>query len=171
MQVFLSKLSRRVSKYQTVFHRACEHFRSPLYVHQRRFPSSSSLFTFRRFSLRQTFQLTPQCSSMLLKCRFHDREWNCSELFTFRKTQDGFCCTFNYATKGDDTQLWVSRRPLRSLGQLFILFILRRESFHLFLTAEVSTDRVQASFRVSSRFQPVAVLFSRCLEIIKDTHK
>ncbi|XP_006607222.2 pickpocket protein 28-like [Apis dorsata] len=48
-------------------------------------------------------RLTPQCSSMLSKCRFHDEERNCSELFAFRKTQNGFCCTFNYATKGDDT--------------------------------------------------------------------
>ncbi|XP_033179584.1 sodium channel protein Nach-like [Bombus impatiens] len=50
-------------------------------------------------------RLTPQCSSMLSKCRFHDEERNYSELFAFRKTQDGFCCTFNYATKGDDTHL------------------------------------------------------------------
>ncbi|PBC33128.1 Sodium channel protein Nach [Apis cerana cerana] len=60
-------------------------------------------FLFRYNSPPQTFQLTPQCSSMLSKCRFHDEERNCSELFAFRKTQDGFCCTFNYATKGDDT--------------------------------------------------------------------
>lgn len=64
-------------------------------------------FLFRYNSPPQTFQLTPQCSSMLSKCRFHDEERNCSELFAFRKTQDGFCCTFNYATKGDDTHLWV----------------------------------------------------------------
>ena len=67
MQVFLSKLSRRVSKYQTVFHRACEHFRSPLYVHQRRFPSSSSLFTVdslcdKRFSWRHS--VPPCCWSV-----------------------------------------------------------------------------------------------------------
>ncbi|XP_026674848.1 sodium channel protein Nach-like [Ceratina calcarata] len=50
-------------------------------------------------------RLTPDCASMLSKCRFHDEERNCTEVFTFRKTQDGFCCTFNYATKGDDTPL------------------------------------------------------------------
>ncbi|CAK9800138.1 Sodium channel protein Nach [Anthophora plagiata] len=50
-------------------------------------------------------RLTPQCSSILLKCRFHGEERNCSDLFDFRKTQDGFCCTFNYAVKGDDTPL------------------------------------------------------------------
>ncbi|XP_043511153.1 sodium channel protein Nach-like [Frieseomelitta varia] len=58
-------------------------------------------------------RLTPQCSSMLLKCRFHDKEWNCSELFTFRKTQDGYCCTFNYATKGDDTHLDVKLESMK----------------------------------------------------------
>ncbi|XP_017760977.1 PREDICTED: sodium channel protein Nach-like [Eufriesea mexicana] len=50
-------------------------------------------------------RLTPRCSSMLLKCRFHNEKRNCSDIFAFRKTQDGFCCTFNYATKGDDTLL------------------------------------------------------------------
>ncbi|XP_076220533.1 pickpocket protein 28-like isoform X2 [Nomia melanderi] len=50
-------------------------------------------------------RLTPQCSKLLAKCRFHDEEKNCSEMFQFRKTQDGFCCTFNYATKADDIDL------------------------------------------------------------------
>lgn len=76
-------------------------------------------FLFRYNSPPQTFQLTPQCSSMLSKCRFHDEERNCSELFAFRKTQDGFCCTFNYATKGDDTHLWVQ---LNLFTHLFIYF-------------------------------------------------
>ncbi|XP_054006766.1 sodium channel protein Nach-like [Hylaeus anthracinus] len=47
-------------------------------------------------------RLTPQCSAILSKCRFHDEDRNCSEVFEFRKTQDGFCCTFNYAIKQDD---------------------------------------------------------------------
>nr|XP_033328781.1 sodium channel protein Nach-like [Megalopta genalis] len=50
-------------------------------------------------------RLTPQCSVLLTKCRFHDKDGNCSDMFAFRKTQDGFCCTFNYATKGDDISL------------------------------------------------------------------
>nr|XP_012144722.1 PREDICTED: sodium channel protein Nach-like [Megachile rotundata] len=50
-------------------------------------------------------RLTPQCSSILSRCRFNGQERNCSDIFAFRKTQDGFCCIFNYATKGDDTLL------------------------------------------------------------------
>ncbi|KOC68351.1 Sodium channel protein Nach [Habropoda laboriosa] len=50
-------------------------------------------------------RLTPQCSSILSKCHFHSAERNCTDIFQFRKTQDGFCCTFNYAIKGDDTPL------------------------------------------------------------------
>ncbi|XP_076668488.1 sodium channel protein Nach [Andrena cerasifolii] len=50
-------------------------------------------------------RLTPLCEDILLRCRFQADERNCSEIFMFRKTQDGFCCTFNYATKGDDIPL------------------------------------------------------------------
>nr|XP_034172628.1 sodium channel protein Nach-like isoform X1 [Osmia lignaria] len=50
-------------------------------------------------------RLTPQCSAILSRCSFNNQERNCSEIFAFRKTQDGFCCVFNYATKGDDTLL------------------------------------------------------------------
>ncbi|KAG5323177.1 NACH protein, partial [Pseudoatta argentina] len=46
--------------------------------------------------------LTPQCSTMLLKCMLHGIYRNCSELFEFRKTQDGYCCTFNYVRESDD---------------------------------------------------------------------
>ncbi|KYN23421.1 Sodium channel protein Nach, partial [Trachymyrmex cornetzi] len=46
--------------------------------------------------------LTPQCSTMLLKCILHGINRNCSELFEFRKTQDGYCCTFNYVRESDD---------------------------------------------------------------------
>ncbi|XP_018301502.1 sodium channel protein Nach [Mycetomoellerius zeteki] len=45
--------------------------------------------------------LTPQCS-MLMKCKLHGIYRNCSELFEFRKTQDGYCCTFNYVRESDD---------------------------------------------------------------------
>ncbi|XP_071629455.1 sodium channel protein Nach isoform X2 [Temnothorax longispinosus] len=46
--------------------------------------------------------LTPQCSMILLKCKLHGTFRNCSNLFEFRKTQDGYCCTFNYARESDD---------------------------------------------------------------------
>ncbi|KAF7391294.1 hypothetical protein HZH66_009774 [Vespula vulgaris] len=46
-------------------------------------------------------ELTPQCTLMLIKCLFNGNEYNCSELFSFEKTQDGYCCTFNYIIKGN----------------------------------------------------------------------
>ncbi|XP_070517513.1 sodium channel protein Nach-like [Cardiocondyla obscurior] len=46
--------------------------------------------------------LTPKCTVILLKCKLHGSYRNCSNLFEFRKTQDGFCCTFNYARESDD---------------------------------------------------------------------
>lgn len=50
----------------------------------------------------EILQLSPQCSIMLLKCKLHGTVRNCSKLFAFRKTQDGYCCTFNYARERDD---------------------------------------------------------------------
>ncbi|KYN16497.1 Sodium channel protein Nach [Trachymyrmex cornetzi] len=46
--------------------------------------------------------LTPQCSMILLKCKLHGKFTNCSTLFKFRKTPDGYCCTFNYVRESDD---------------------------------------------------------------------
>ncbi|XP_078047572.1 sodium channel protein Nach-like [Augochlora pura] len=40
--------------------------------------------------------LTPECSSLLITCVFHGNRRNCSDIFSVRRTQDGFCCTFNY---------------------------------------------------------------------------
>ncbi|KAL7295500.1 hypothetical protein TKK_0011147 [Trichogramma kaykai] len=47
-------------------------------------------------------ELTPQCNEVISKCNFRYETKNCSELFSFRKTQNGFCCTFNYARERDD---------------------------------------------------------------------
>ncbi|XP_076668593.1 sodium channel protein Nach-like isoform X2 [Andrena cerasifolii] len=41
-------------------------------------------------------RLTPPCSAVLQLCAFHGELRNCSSLFQTRKTQEGFCCTFNY---------------------------------------------------------------------------
>ncbi|KAL6264439.1 hypothetical protein P5V15_004548 [Pogonomyrmex californicus] len=46
--------------------------------------------------------LSPNCSAMLLKCKLHGTSRNCSTLFEFRRTQDGYCCVFNYMRESDD---------------------------------------------------------------------
>ncbi|XP_078049298.1 sodium channel protein Nach-like [Augochlora pura] len=69
-------------------------------------PSDQILAQFPDYDITDLMRrLTPKCSVLLTRCRFHDEERNCSDMFTFRKTQDGFCCTFNYATKRDDISL------------------------------------------------------------------
>jgi len=56
------------------------------------------------------FQLSPQCSTILMICKLRGKMRNCSELFEFRKTENGFCCTFNYMRESDDIPVWVSSR-------------------------------------------------------------
>ncbi|XP_013186815.1 sodium channel protein Nach-like [Amyelois transitella] len=45
--------------------------------------------------------LTPRCEELLLTCAWNDTPKNCSELFDFRLTMDGYCCTFNYLRQSD----------------------------------------------------------------------
>lgn len=42
------------------------------------------------------FQLAPKCEDTLIRCQWGDSEVNCSEVFSLRKTWEGFCCIFNY---------------------------------------------------------------------------
>ncbi|XP_059611801.1 sodium channel protein Nach-like [Phlebotomus argentipes] len=44
-------------------------------------------------------KLTPHCSDILLQCLWLGQEQPCMNLFSFRRTQYGFCCTFNYIRK------------------------------------------------------------------------
>ena len=39
--------------------------------------------------------VAPDCSRMILMCRWHGEFRNCSQMFTSSKTDDGFCCSFN----------------------------------------------------------------------------
>ena len=40
-------------------------------------------------------KVMPSCSEFLRKCWWHGELKNCSDLFDVRKTDDGFCCSFN----------------------------------------------------------------------------
>ncbi|XP_048512799.1 sodium channel protein Nach-like [Athalia rosae] len=46
--------------------------------------------------------LTPRCQDVILSCTYAGREVTCSDIFTLRKTQDGYCCTFNYVRQSDE---------------------------------------------------------------------
>ncbi|CAH2048609.1 unnamed protein product, partial [Iphiclides podalirius] len=45
--------------------------------------------------------LTPRCEDLLLRCAWNEEPKNCSELFDFRLTMNGYCCTFNYLRQSD----------------------------------------------------------------------
>ncbi|XP_053609511.1 sodium channel protein Nach-like isoform X1 [Plodia interpunctella] len=45
--------------------------------------------------------LTPRCDELLLACAWNEQAKNCSQLFDFRLSQDGYCCTFNYLRHSD----------------------------------------------------------------------
>ncbi|CAG9102265.1 unnamed protein product [Plutella xylostella] len=46
--------------------------------------------------------LTPTCESLLLRCSWNEKAMNCSELFDFRMTMNGYCCTFNYLRDSEE---------------------------------------------------------------------
>ncbi|XP_015171758.1 PREDICTED: sodium channel protein Nach-like isoform X2 [Polistes dominula] len=68
--------------------------------------------------LQACVSLTPQCSVMLLTCAFNGNEYNCSDIFSFEKTQDGYCCTFNYIRKdnSNDDEEPEEVRTVKDLG-------------------------------------------------------
>lgn len=43
-----------------------------------------------------TFQLAHPCFSMIKKCYWQSAEVQCSQIFGFVKTSQGYCCAFNY---------------------------------------------------------------------------
>ncbi|CAG9561971.1 unnamed protein product [Danaus chrysippus] len=47
--------------------------------------------------------LTPKCEDLLLRCEWNTVAMNCSKLFDFRLTMNGYCCTFNYLRQSDVT--------------------------------------------------------------------
>lgn len=40
--------------------------------------------------------LSPDCEDLLINCQWQGNEVNCLDIFVRRRTQEGFCCTFNY---------------------------------------------------------------------------
>lgn len=61
-------------------------------------PSTSGWMDTRELMRR----LMPKCDHLLLKCIYEDTEVNCFKIFDFRRTIEGFCCSFNYLRETDD---------------------------------------------------------------------
>lgn len=46
--------------------------------------------------------LAPTCSDLIIKCKWGGDDVNCSEIIVTRRTNEGFCCTFNYARQSEE---------------------------------------------------------------------
>lgn len=56
-----------------------------------------NVLTFNDYVLPQSYmrRITINCNELLIKCKWDNRETDCSSLFTASYTTDGICCTFN----------------------------------------------------------------------------
>ncbi|CAG4982990.1 unnamed protein product [Parnassius apollo] len=61
--------------------------------------------------------LTPHCEDILLRCAWNQQPKNCSDVFDFRLTMNGYCCTFNYL-RGTDDMFMDSTESTRSTDML-----------------------------------------------------
>ncbi|KAK7862083.1 hypothetical protein R5R35_011499 [Gryllus longicercus] len=52
---------------------------------------------------RLMWKLTQPCSSLMIKCKWRGELHPCESLFVMRKTDSGFCCSFNYFPPDDST--------------------------------------------------------------------
>lgn len=46
--------------------------------------------------------LAPTCSDLIIKCKWGGDEVNCTEIISTRRTNEGFCCTFNYVRPSEE---------------------------------------------------------------------
>ena len=63
-------------------------------------------------------QVMPSCSEFLLQCWWRGEERKCSDLFDVRKTDEGFCCSFNTLEQKQnlDISLVVQSQPEGVVG-------------------------------------------------------
>jgi acid-sensing ion channel, other len=64
------------------------------------------------FNMQEKLQrLSPKCNEMLIKCKWGGEYMNCSEILETRRTSEGYCCTFNYVRRTDNTMKMKEARP------------------------------------------------------------
>ncbi|CAO1373967.1 unnamed protein product [Diamesa serratosioi] len=69
--------------------------------------NKSSTYSFENIVIR----LTPKCENILLKCFFQSMEYPCMSDFQMmetRRTQYGYCCSFNYLKRDDSSKMNVA---------------------------------------------------------------
>ncbi|GBP65398.1 Sodium channel protein Nach [Eumeta japonica] len=55
-----------------------------------------------RYDVRELLKrLTPRCEDLMLRCMWNEEIRNCTDLFDFRLTANGYCCCFNYIRHSD----------------------------------------------------------------------
>jgi amiloride-sensitive sodium channel len=46
--------------------------------------------------------LAPACSELIIKCKWGGDDVNCTEIIATRRTNEGYCCSFNYVRQSEE---------------------------------------------------------------------
>ncbi|CAH0585757.1 unnamed protein product [Chrysodeixis includens] len=60
-------------------------------------------------------KLTPRCEDLLVRCAWNTEPRDCLDLFDFRLTMNGYCCTFNYLRPYDSIFESITSSTTRSI--------------------------------------------------------
>ena len=60
--------------------------------------------------------LAPNCSQVLIKCKWGGDDINCSQIMSTRRTNEGFCCTFNYVRRSRGENSSVKAKVAAGIG-------------------------------------------------------
>lgn len=67
--------------------------------------------------------LAPSCSDLIIKCIWAGEIVNCTEIILTRRTNEGFCCTFNYVRPSEEAN-YTKARIAYGIGPVMGLTIL-----------------------------------------------
>ena len=61
-------------------------------------------------------QVMPNCTDFIKECHWQGSKEDCSSIFELRKTDDGFCCSFNALRQSEIVDLSAIRSPSRRVS-------------------------------------------------------
>ena len=61
-------------------------------------------------------QVMPNCTDFIKECHWQGSKEDCSSIFELRKTDDGFCCSFNALRQSEIVDLSAIRSPIRRVN-------------------------------------------------------